>query len=689
MSRHLYNPFMPSVHFRDQAVFGGDSGGDAPAPSPMFKSSKPELSGKQFATREAMVAEEAIVDKDNLAIGTYKKAISQSVSAVTGDGTDAIGKLQQQLQSVQAVAQPAVTYNGAQLTEAFNAQVKTLNDKMSSVQGTEQAEVGAGVRSLAKQAIIDPASLTTKAEVASLDPNTLGATLSTDTGQLATPTQGGTTAEVGNAATAATPAPITAATVGTPDTTQPAVTTATEGMNAATGAVTAESILTGATKDPATSNALDVSAAAGTATVMNNPVKREIEAGEIVTGAADATKAAQFTEEIQAATATPSAQATVKGQLNELMKDFEGGATPSWAAGAMRNANAQMAARGLGSSSMAGQAIIQAAMESALPIASQDAQTVAGFEMANLSNRQQRAMLAAEQRAEFMGMEFTQDFQARVQNSARIGDIANMNFTADQQVALENSRNANSMNLANLSNQQAMLMGQVAAISSLEQQNLSNQQQAAVQNAQSFLQMDMTNLSNEQQTAMFKSQSVIQSIFTDQAAENASKQFNASSENQTKQFMTNMKAQVDQYNASQINAMTQLDVTEENQMSKFNIDMLNQRDKFNAANQLVIAQANAQWRQNVATLETNNQNMANQEAAKISNAFTANTMDQIWQRERDIMSMAWKSSESAGDRANNILITQMTVEAQKEALALQASASKSAAMGSFFSSLLF
>jgi hypothetical protein len=201
--------------------------------------------------------------------------------------------------------------------------------------------------------------------------------------------------------------------------------------------------------------------------------------------------------------------------------------------------------------------------------------------------------------------------------------------------------------------------------------------------------MDMTNLSNEQQTAMFKSQSVIQSIFTDQAAENASKQFNASSENQTKQFMTNMKAQVDQYNASQINAMTQLDVTEENQMSKFNIDMLNQRDKFNAANQLVIAQANAQWRQNVATLETNNQNMANQEAAKISNAFTANTMDQIWQRERDIMSMAWKSSESAGDRANNILITQMTVEAQKEALALQASASKSAAMGSFFSSLLF
>ena len=422
---------------------------------------------------------------------------------------------------------------------------------------------------------------------------------------------------------------------------------------------------------------------------MNNPVQREIQAGEIISGSADAAKAAEFTEQIQAATATPSAKATVQGQLEGLMQDFEGGATPAWAAGAMRNANAQMAARGLGSSSMAGQAIIQATMEAALPIAAQDAQIVAGFEMANLSNRQQRAMLAAEQRANFMGMEFTQDFQSRVQNSARIGDIANMNFTAEQQVALENSRNANSVNLTNLTNEQAMVMGQAAAISSLEQQNLSNQQQAAVQNAQSFLQMDMQNLNNRQQTEMFKAQSVIQSIFTDQAAENAAKQFNASSENQTKQFMSNMQAQVQQFNASQINAMEQFSVSEENAMAKFNVDMMNQRDKFNATNQLVVSQANAQWRQNVATLNTNAQNIANQEAAKISNAFTASTVDQIWQRERDLMSMAWKSSESSADRANNILLTQMTVDAQKEALALQASAEKSSAFGSFLASIVF
>ena len=117
--------------------------------------------------------------------------------------------------------------------------------------------------------------------------------------------------------------------------------------------------------------------------------------------------------------------------------------------------------------------------------------------------------------------------------------------------------------------------------------------------------------------------------------------------------------------------------------------MEEQRNQFNAQNGLVVAQANAQWRQNVATINTNTQNLANQEAAKISNAFTASTMDQIWQRERDLMSMAWKSSESSADRANNILLTQMTVDAQKEALALQVQAEKSSAFGSFLASMVF
>ena len=261
---------------------------------------------------------------------------------------------------------------------------------------------------------------------------------------------------------------------------------------------------------------------------------------ELVSGSANAATAAAFTEAIQASTATPTAKATVAGQLAILMADFEGGETPAWAAGSMRAATAAMIQRGLGASSMAGQAIIQATMEAALPIAMADAQTQASFEAQNLSNRQARGMLAAQQRAAFMGQEFDQAFQARVQNAAKISDIANMNFTADQTIQLENSRNAQTLSLTNLSNSQAMVMAEAAALAGLDTQNLNNRQQAAVQNASNFLQVDMANLTNKQQTAMFKTQQNVQALFTDQAAENASKQFNASSTNQTNQFFANL-----------------------------------------------------------------------------------------------------------------------------------------------------
>jgi len=170
----------------------------------------------------------------------------------------------------------------------------------------------------------------------------------------------------------------------------------------------------------AASSVADLKAAQGTEILMNNPVQRQVQSGELISGVANAQTAATFNEEIQAATADPSKQATVQGQLEGLLQQFEGGNTPSWASGAMRAANANMIARGLGASSIAGQAIVQAAMESALPIAQMDAQVTAQFEQQNLSNRQQRAILAAQQRAQFMGQEFDQGFQARVANAAKI-----------------------------------------------------------------------------------------------------------------------------------------------------------------------------------------------------------------------------------------------------------------------------
>ena len=419
----------------------------------------------------------------------------------------------------------------------------------------------------------------------------------------------------------------------------------------------------------------NVTAAQGNAIKLDNPVTRQIQTGELIDGVADAEKAKAFTEQVEAATSTPSEQATVAGQLASLTANFDATNPPAWAAGALRGVQAMMQQRGMGASSMAGQAMVQAALESALPIANADAQTVRTFELQNLSNRQARAMLAAQQRATFLGLEFDQDFQARVQNSAKIADIANKNFTAEQAIALENSRTANTVNLNNLSNRQGVVMAEASALAQMDSANLNARQQAAVQNANNFLQLDMANLTNEQQTALFNAQAINQSLLTDQAATNAARQFNATSQNQVDQFMSTLANNVSQFNATQSNAQDQFNAGELNTLSRFNAEVRNQRDQFNAQNQLAIAQNNAVWRREIATADTSAINRANELNAKAVLDVSDTAYNNLWSFYSDTIEWAWKSAESEQDRINALAVAEVSKEAQEYA----SNASKAAA----------
>ena len=271
--------------------------------------------------------------------------------------------------------------------------------------------------------------------------------------------------------------------------------------------------------------------------------------------------------DLEAAKADPTESATVQGQLEMLMADFDEG-TPPWASGAMREASSLMQRRGMGASSMAGEAIVLAAMQAALPIASADAKTYATFELQNLNN--------------------------------------------------------------------------------------------------------------EQQVVIFKAQQRIASLFSDQAAENASKQFNAQSTNQTNQFFAGLETQVSQFNSAQINAIRQFNSEQENIASRFNVEqavtvdlfsakqqdamsmfnnqLLQQRDQFNAENDLIISQANAKWYQMVSTTNTATQNLANRDAAAASNNLTTRAIDHLHQYERDLMAYSFQAGESAQDRAIKLLL---------------------------------
>ena len=431
----------------------------------------------------------------------------------------------------------------------------------------------------------------------------------------------------------------------------------------------------------------DLDAAQGTATVLTNPIQREIQAGELVSSTANAERAKAFTEQIEAATATPTDKATVAGQLASLTADFDATNPPAWAAGAIRGVQAVMQQRGLGASSIAGQALVQAAMESALPIAQADARTVATFEAQNLSNRQQRAVLAAQQRAQFIGQEFDQEFQTRVLNASKVSDIANRNFTAEQQIALENSRVANTVNLQNLSNSQALVMAEASALANLDTANLNARQQAAVQNAQNFLQQDMANVSNQQQVELFKAQQRVQSLFTDQAAQNASRQFNASSQNQVDQFFANLATQSAQFNATQANAQSQYNAGQRNVLERFNAELNNQRDTFNAQNRLVIDQNNAQWRRQIATAETATTNRINELNANNLLNISNLSYNNLWQYYADTMEWAWTSAENELNRYADMSIANLNADTQTEVAKRGESTAAGSAIGSLIGTL--
>jgi hypothetical protein len=281
----------------------------------------------------------------------------------------------------------------------------------------------------------------------------------------------------------------------------------------------------------------------GTAEQITGDTKRVVTEDEKVT-AAVATPEELSEINMVAATAEPSDRATTRGQLELLQKDFEGGKIPPYAAGQIRAANAIMLQRGIGASSIAGQAIMQAALESSVQVAMADAKAFQSFEMASLTNKQQAAALNAQIRAKILGQELTNRQQAAVINAARVSEANNLTFTAEQRVMLENSKMMQQMNLANLNNKQQTALANAATFANLEKANLDARMQAQVTNAQMFLQMDMANLNNEQQSRTLEYQSAIQGLLADQAAVNAAEQFNAKSQMQVDQFYAELTLEV-------------------------------------------------------------------------------------------------------------------------------------------------
>lgn len=197
---------------------------------------------------------------------------------------------------------------------------------------------------------------------------------------------------------------------------------------------------------------------------------------------------------------------TVQGQLQNLLNFDPNQPTPLWAQSAVSSANQFLAARGITGSSMAGQAITQALVSAALPIAQSDASTY-----------QQTALANQQAQVSFM-----------LSNQSATNAASQFNATSTNQTNEFMATLANNVNTFN---------------------------------AQQMNSIGEFNASNTQQANLFNASQTNQAQQFDDQQQNATDQFNANNSMVIAQSNANWRRQINTSNTAAANAATQANAT--------------------------------------------------------------------------------------------------------------------------------
>ena len=366
-------------------------------------------------------------------------------------------------------------------------------------------------------------------------------------------------------------------------------------------------------------------------------------------------------------------EALVSTQMNNLLEGMESGEIPAFARPAVAAVNQMLAERGLSASTVGRDALFNSIIQSAMPLAQSNAQSIKESVLSQRNIEAQAEQLNARMRQE-----------TAVSNADKVFNLNMTQFNAEQQTELSNKKFLQTVALTDTNNEQQAVMQNAASMASLDLAELDANTKLAAQNAQAFLQMDMVNLSNRQQSEVLRSQQTQQRLLSNQSAANAAAQFNAASENQTNQFMTGLAAQIDMNNAARNDAMSQFNATQQNasearraglqaDINKFNAQLVTQVDQFNAQqdfatnqwmaqNSAAVEAANVQWRRQTNTVNTATQNQINMQNAMNAFNLSSQSMSFLWQELRDQADFNFKSFENDENRKAQIIATAIANE---------------------------
>ena len=385
-----------------------------------------------------------------------------------------------------------------------------------------------------------------------------------------------------------------------------------------------------------------------------------------------------FTEEQRGMVGNLPVEALMGKQIEGLLEGMESGEIPLWAKPAVSAVNQMLAQRGLSASTVGRDNLFNAVIQAAMPIASQNAQTIKESAMQQVGIEAQAEQTNAQLRQ-----------QTALSNADKVFNLNMKQFDVDVQTELANKKFLQTTSLTEVSNDQQAMIQNAVNQTQLDLANLNTQEKLAVRNADAFLNMNLTNLNNEQQGKVLESQQEQQRLLSNQAATNASLQFNATSENQTNQFMTGLAANIDMNNAARNDAMSQFNATQENaaearrvgitadinklnaqlvtQVSQYNANQDFARNQWLAQNSSMVEAANVNYRRQVNTANTAAQNTINMQNAQNAFSLTNTGMSFLLQELRDKADYGFRTVENDKNRIANLVTTAIASDPTKYA----------------------
>ncbi len=351
--------------------------------------------------------------------------------------------------------------------------------------------------------------------------------------------------------------------------------------------------------------------------------------------------------EVRAAVAALPTEALVSSQMESLLGGLEDGKTPAWARPALAAVEANLAKRGMSASSVGRDAMFNAIIQSAMPIAQANAQALQQRASQNLGNEQQANMSTATldmqrrlsnlsnqqtansqtaqmaQQMATMQSQFRQDAvmtTAQMQQQTRMQNLANR-----QEAAKVTAMNEQAMRAQNLGNEQQIELAEMQYMNATESENMSAIQQerlAEMQTAADFLsknagfkqQMELANLSNDQQMKL-----------ANLTSRNQFESENLNAAQQTELANLNNRMQTNLLQGKIAAEMNQAQLTVDQQRAVQNASMVANVDlnSFTAAQQIELA--NSKFMQTmVATKFSADQQAAIQNATALASLDMAN-----------------------------------------------------------------